>query len=121
AVLSTIFSSLVAKIAAIAVAAAAATGGLAAANVLPASAQDTVSSALSHIGVHVPTSHGDSSTDGGTADNNSSDAGQHGQDVSGAAHATYDSGRDKGAAVSGVASTTGQEQRGANGPSGPTG
>jgi hypothetical protein len=53
-VLSTLFGTLAAKIAAITLAAAAATAGLAATGSLPPPAQNAVSSAASHVGVHFP-------------------------------------------------------------------
>ena len=53
-VLSSLFASLFAKIAGVAIAAAAATGGLAAAGALPAPAQQAVSHAASTVGIHVP-------------------------------------------------------------------
>ena len=53
-VLSSLFASLVAKIAGVAIAAAAATGGLAAAGALPAPAQQAVASAASTVGIHLP-------------------------------------------------------------------
>ena len=53
-VLSSLFASLFAKIAGVAIAAAAATGGLAAAGALPAPAQQAISHAASTVGLHVP-------------------------------------------------------------------
>jgi hypothetical protein len=61
-VLSSLFASLFAKIAGVAIAAAAATGGLAAAGVLPAPAQQVVSHAASTVGIHVP-SHASSTSE----------------------------------------------------------
>ena len=52
--LSSLFASLFAKIAGLAIAAAAATGGLAAAGALPAPAQHAISHAASTVGIHVP-------------------------------------------------------------------
>ena len=61
--LSSLFASLSAKIAGVAIAAAAATGGLAAAGALPAPAQQAVSQAASTIGVNLPTpQHGSSAS-----------------------------------------------------------
>jgi hypothetical protein len=56
-VFSTLFASLTAKIAGVAVAAVAATGGLAAAGALPSPAQQAVASAASTIGIHLPSPH----------------------------------------------------------------
>jgi len=53
-VLSSLFASLFAKIAGVAIAVAAATGGLAAAGALPAPAQQAVSHAASTVGIHMP-------------------------------------------------------------------
>jgi hypothetical protein len=61
-VLSSLFASLFAKIAGVAIAAAAATGGLAAAGALPAPAQHVVSQAASTVGIHVPSPEHASST-----------------------------------------------------------
>jgi hypothetical protein len=61
-VLSSLFASLFAKIAGVAVAAAAATGGLAAIGALPAPAQQAVSHAVSTVGIHVPSPEHASST-----------------------------------------------------------
>jgi hypothetical protein len=61
-VLSSLFASLFAKIAGVAIAAAAATGGLAAAGALPAPAQQAVSHAASTVGIHVPSPEHASST-----------------------------------------------------------
>jgi hypothetical protein len=61
-VLSSLFASLFAKIAGVAIAAAAATGGLAAAGALPAPAQQVVAHAASTVGIHVPSSEHASST-----------------------------------------------------------
>ena len=60
--LSSLFASLFAKIAGVAIAAAAATGGLAAAGALPAPAQQVVSHAASTVGIHVPSPEHASST-----------------------------------------------------------
>jgi hypothetical protein len=105
-VLSTIFGTLIAKLAVVAVAAAAATGGLAATNNLPGPAQDAVSSAVGHLGVHFPSSHA-----GGNANTADSSNNEHGKTVSDTAKTTTETGRAKGETVSGVASTTGQEHR----------
>src|SRR2546428_6726980 len=62
-VLSSLFASLSAKIAGVAIAATAAAGGLAAAGALPTPAQQAVSRAASTIGVNVPTpQHGSSAS-----------------------------------------------------------
>ena len=61
-VFSSLFASLFAKIAGVAIAAAAATGGLAAAGALPAPAQQAVSHAASTVGIHVPSPEHASST-----------------------------------------------------------
>ena len=61
-VLSSLFASLFAKIAGVAIAAAAATGGLAAAGALPGPAQQAVSHAASTVGIHVPSPEHASST-----------------------------------------------------------
>jgi hypothetical protein len=53
-VLSSLFASLTAKIAGVAIAAAAATGGLAAAGALPAPVQQAVASAASNVGINLP-------------------------------------------------------------------
>jgi hypothetical protein len=63
-VLSSLFASLFAKIAAVAIAAAAATGGLAAAGALPAPAQQAISHAASTVGIHVPSLQHSSSVSG---------------------------------------------------------
>jgi hypothetical protein len=124
-VLSIIFGTLAAKIAAITVAAAAATGGLAATSSLPAPAQDAVSSAFSHLGLHFPPAEGAGEEAEPAADEeneqdvSANDASEHGRTVSETARAPYDSGRERGEAVSGVASTRGQEQRSSNVPSNP--
>ena len=60
--LSSLFASLFAKIAGVAIAAAAATGGLAAAGALPAPAQQVVAHAASTVGIHVPSPEHASST-----------------------------------------------------------
>jgi hypothetical protein len=54
---STLFASLTAKIAGVAVAAMAAAGGLAAAGALPSPAQQAMASAASTIGIHLPSPH----------------------------------------------------------------
>lgn len=61
-VFSSLFASLTAKIAGVAIAAAAATGGLAATGTLPAPAQQAVSQAASTIGIHLPSPHGPAAT-----------------------------------------------------------
>lgn len=61
-VFSTLFASLTAKVAGVAIAAAAATGGLAAAGALPGPAQQAVSDAAATIGIHIPSPHGSTST-----------------------------------------------------------
>ena len=63
-VLSSLFASLFAKIAGVAIAAAAATGGLAAAGALPAPAQQAISHAASTVGIHVPSPEHSSSASG---------------------------------------------------------
>ena len=100
--LSVIFGTLAAKIATITVAAAAATGGLAATGSLPAPAQDAVASAVSHVGVNFPTSQ-----DG----EDGADANEHGKTVEDTARNTDKTGREKGEEVSGVASTKSTEHR----------
>jgi len=96
AVLSSLFASLSAKIAGVAIAAVAATGGLAAAGALPGPAQQAVSNAASTIGIHVPSGHSSPSASdkGAAADNASvtataaSDGVNHGNCVSYAASIT---------------------------------
>ena len=82
-VLSSLFASLTAKIAGVAVAAVAATGGLAAAGALPGPVQQAVSSAAAAIGVQLPTPApavtGTVGTPTGTVTGTTGD----GQDVSG--------------------------------------
>lgn len=56
-VFSTLFASFTAKIAGVAIAATAATGGLAAAGVLPAPAQQAVSQAAATVGITLPAPH----------------------------------------------------------------
>ena len=116
--LSTIFGTLAAKLAVVAVAAAAATGGLAATNNLPAPAQNAVSTAFSHLGVHFPSSHAGGKSSSANS-NSSSSNNEHGKSVSETAKTTTDTGRAKGETVSGVASTTGQDHR--TTPAGPDG
>jgi hypothetical protein len=106
---SVIFGTLAAKIATVTVAAAAATGGLAATGSLPAPAQDAVASAVSHVGVHFPTSQ--DGEDGTDANEDGTDANEHGKTVSDTARTTDKTGREKGEEVSGVASTKSTEHR----------
>lgn len=94
-VLTAVFSTLAAKVALGAVAAAAATGGLAATGSLPGPAQDAVASAFERVGIHMPGAPDD--------DNGSND---HGETVSGTARETTLTGRDKGQEVAGVARPT---------------
>jgi hypothetical protein len=86
--LATVFSTLAAKIAITAVAAAAATGGLAATGNL-GPAQDAVASAVSHVGLNIP----------------------HGKTVSDTARNTDKTGREKGQEVSKTASTNSLDHR----------
>lgn len=63
-VFSSMFASLTAKIVGLAVAAAAATGGLAAAGSLPGPAQQAVASVASTVGINLPTPHHDDAVSG---------------------------------------------------------
>jgi hypothetical protein len=101
AMLSAIFGTLAAKIATVTVAAAATTGGLAATGNLPAPAQDAVASAMSHVGVHFPTS----------GKGRSDTANEHGKTVSETARTTDKTGREKGQEVSDAASSKSEAHR----------
>ena len=95
---------LTAKVAAVAaVVAFTATGAAAATGSLPDSAQDGIARAVSHVGVNLPSS-ADSDT-GDATENLGPDAttDNHGTEVTDTVHQDYDSGADKGAAVSDTA------------------
>jgi hypothetical protein len=100
--LSTIFGTLAGKLAVATVAAAAATGGLAATGSLPAPAQDAVAAAVSHVGVHFPSSSDDQGNAG---------ADDHGTTVSTSARTTDATGREKGQEISQTASTNAAQHR----------
>lgn len=103
--LSTLFASLSAKIAAASFAAVAATGGLAAAGALPDPAQQAVADAAAKIGLHLPSPEDDASTQ----QHEAPEVGPVNEDVQGVLEDDSLEGRDKGDAVSDAADQNRQD------------
>lgn len=84
-------------------------GAAAATGRLPAVAQDRLAQAVSHVGIHLPTSADDDAGDddggaeAGTGEQHGNSADTHGAEVSDTARTTEATGREKGEAVSTVA------------------
>lgn len=93
-----------------------ATGGLAYAGILPDAMQDALSSAASKAGFELPVGDPGQSTSGDDGARNSGDSGQRAkEDVLDAVRSDYDSGREKGDAVSDAANQNRNSQDHPNG------